>query len=458
MRYTERLPLILALSLLAAVMAFVPALAADNGDSVGLADQTTGIWYLRGDDGSTTSFFFGNPGDYPIMGDWDCDGVDTPGLYRQSDGYVYLRNSNTQGPADIRFFFGDPGDIPLAGDFDGDGCDSVSIYRPAEARIFVINKLGANDGGLGAAAFDFYFGNQGDKPFTADFNNDGVDTVGLHRESTGFVYYRNTLTTGVADNDFFFGDPGDQIISGRWVQNLEPGPDTVGIFRPSQGRFYLRFSNSQGNADVDMPYGNADMAAVAGDFGSLPGGDPAPPGNPGDTTPTTTSPVTGAEHPQSGDGWNLAGCSNPTGTCTYSQAAESYANIVMHYPPLPSDYRNCLRWGLYGCEGGWQYISQWAFSWYDPAGSQMFPSSCQTLYDSSTGLKSGASCSVSIAGKPLGEYRGELCFKPYGSSTCTADLLTVYFNVHSTCRAAGRPIGRMADATFSYLRSRPVAL
>jgi hypothetical protein len=134
----------------------------------------------------------------------------------------------------------------------------------------VINNLGSNNGGLGAADFDFYFGNPGDKPFTGDFNDNGQDTVGLHRESTGFVYYRNTLTTGIADNAFFFGNPGDQIITGRWAQNPNPGPDTVGIFRPSDGRFYLRFSNSQGNANVDFAYGNSDMAAVAGEFGSFP--------------------------------------------------------------------------------------------------------------------------------------------------------------------------------------------
>ena len=39
-----------------------------------------------------TNFFYGNPADSPFMGDWDCDGVDTPGLYRRSDGYAYLRN------------------------------------------------------------------------------------------------------------------------------------------------------------------------------------------------------------------------------------------------------------------------------------------------------------------------------------------------------------------------------
>ncbi|HLE38189.1 MAG TPA: HYR domain-containing protein, partial [Acidimicrobiia bacterium] len=79
--------------------------------TVGLVDPGAGLWYLRNSVGVVSSFYFGNPGDYPIVGDWDCDGDDTPGMYRQSDGYVYLRNSNTQGVADIRFFFGNPGDI-----------------------------------------------------------------------------------------------------------------------------------------------------------------------------------------------------------------------------------------------------------------------------------------------------------------------------------------------------------
>jgi hypothetical protein len=257
------------------------------GDSVGLVDVTTGIWYLRDPyTGATTSFYYGNPGDYPIMGDWDCDGVDTPGLYRQSDGYVYLRNSNTQGVADIRFFFGNPSDIPLAGDFNGNGCDTVSIYRPSEGRAFIINQLGANDGGLGAAEFSYYFGNPGDKPFAGDFNADGIDTVGLHRESSGFVYFRNTHTQGIADFQFFYGDPGDRIVAGRWANGTNPA-DTVGIYRPSQGTFYLRYSNTQGNADEQFTFGNANMRPVAGYFGTLPGGSPPPPGTP------TTPPVPG---------------------------------------------------------------------------------------------------------------------------------------------------------------------
>jgi hypothetical protein len=87
--------------------------------------------------------------------------------------------------------------------------------RRSQQRIYVINELGSNDRGLGSADSSFVFGNPGDKPFTGDFNNSRQDTVGLHRESTGFLYYRDTLTTGNADNDFFFGIPDDQIITGR---------------------------------------------------------------------------------------------------------------------------------------------------------------------------------------------------------------------------------------------------
>jgi hypothetical protein len=199
------------------------------------------------------SFYFGDPGDVAFAGDWDCDGIDTPGLYRRSDGAVYLRNSNTQGIADIRFFFGNPGDIPLAGDFDGDGCDSLSIYRPSEARIFVINELGSNNAGLGAAEFDFIFGNPGDQPFVGDFDGDGVSTVGLHRESTGLVYFRNSLTTGVADSQFIYGDPGDRLVAGDWDGD---GDDTVAVYRPSNGIFYVKLANTQGNADAAIAAGS----------------------------------------------------------------------------------------------------------------------------------------------------------------------------------------------------------
>jgi hypothetical protein len=205
------------------------------------------------------NFYYGVPGDTPFMGDWDCDGVDTPGLYRRSDGYVYLRNSNTEGVADIKFFFGIPGDVPVAGDFDGDGCDTVSIYRPSEQRFYVINRLGSGDTGLGFAEYSFLFGNPGDKPFVGDFDGDGFDEVGLHRETTGRVYFRFSLTTGVADRDFIYGDPGDFLVAGDWDGD---GVDTPAIFRPSDGNWYVRLTNTEGVADHVISFGLADSGLL----------------------------------------------------------------------------------------------------------------------------------------------------------------------------------------------------
>ncbi len=233
--------------------------------TVGLVDTTQGRWYLRDLEGSVTSFYYGNPDDVPVMGDWDCDGVDTPGLFRTSDAFAYLRDSNTQGIADIRFFFGNPSDVPLAGDWNGDGCDTLSIYRPGEARFFIINRLGENEGGLGEADFDFYFGNVGDKPVVGDWDGDGKDEVGLHRESTGFFYFRTTLTTGAADDEFFFGDPGDRFVAGDW--GLIDGTDTPAVFRPSDTTFYFRHTLTPGVADSTLPWPNAPgLVPVAGYF------------------------------------------------------------------------------------------------------------------------------------------------------------------------------------------------
>lgn len=236
-------------------------------DSIGFVDAG-GAWHLADAPASGTgevSFFFGNPGDVPFSGDWDCDGIDTPGLFRTGDGYVYLRGSNTQGVADQSFFFGNPGDVPIVGDFDGDGCDTVSVYRPAEGRFYIIDRMGSGDAELGAASQSFLFGNPGDTPFVGDFDGDGGDDIGLHRRSTGFVYLRYSLSPGNADHAFFFGDPGDVVMAGDWDGD---GKDTVAIFRSDVGNWYLELSNNGGVADHAMHFHSHDTVTrpVAGHF------------------------------------------------------------------------------------------------------------------------------------------------------------------------------------------------
>ena len=201
---------------------------------------------LRG--GPRPPFFFGDPGDDPFLGDWDGDGIDTPGLYRPSDGKVYLRNSNTPGIADIEFFFGDPEDVPLIGDWDGDGDDTVSLYRPSAGQVFIHNTLGSGDLGLGTAEIEFLFGDPGDDPFGADFDGDGRDTVGLRRGDV--FWWRNSLDAGPFDNDgLTFGEIDDEPMFGDWDGD---GLETPGVYRPSTSTIFLRNLREPGIADMEI--------------------------------------------------------------------------------------------------------------------------------------------------------------------------------------------------------------
>ncbi len=197
--------------------------------------------------GPLPPFFFGNPSDDPFLGDWDGDGIATPGLYRRSAGKVFLRNSNTTGIADIEFFFGNPGDIPLIGDWDGDGDDTVSIYRPSLGKVFITNELGYG-GNPAPTELDFFFGNPFDTPIAGDFDGDGKDTVGIHRN--GRFFWRNTLDTGPANNlGLDFGDVFDEPMFGDWDGD---GLETPGVYRPASRTILLRNSRTLGIADMSI--------------------------------------------------------------------------------------------------------------------------------------------------------------------------------------------------------------
>lgn len=241
-----------------------PECVGGSCDTIGYVGEG-GLWALLDRPrtfGDVTEFFYGNPADVPFMGDWNCDGTETPGLYRQSDGFVYLRNTNTEGIADLEFYFGNPSDVPLIGDFDGDGCDTVSVFRPSEQRIYIINSLGEDGKGLGAAEFDFTFGDTGDRPFVGDFDGDGIDEVGLHRPNDGLILLARELGAASADHVFAFGGPDDVIHAGDWNGD---GVDTIAAYRDTVGNWYIRLSNSPGIADHVIHFhdhGNVSLPVV----------------------------------------------------------------------------------------------------------------------------------------------------------------------------------------------------
>lgn len=242
-----------------------------NARTVGVFRQSNGIVYLKNQNTggfSDLHLVYGNAGDLPISGDWDGDGEDTLGIYRQ--GVFHLRNSNTTGPADLAFriggspggvLIGSPGDLPIAGDWNGDGVDNVGVYRQSTG-VFYLRNSNTN----GFSDFILVFGSPGDLPIVGDWNGDGITKLGVFRQSNGIIYLRNSYA--YFDNSvtyLVYGNAGDKPVAGDWNGD---GQDSIGIYR--NGVFYLRNSNTQGFADLVFALGNDGDLPIAGDWDGLP--------------------------------------------------------------------------------------------------------------------------------------------------------------------------------------------
>jgi len=228
--------------------------------SVGLFDPAGGRWYLRDAAGGTTALAFGGEGDVPLAGDWDGDGVDTPGVYRPEQGRLLVRN----GPEPISYVYPMPtGGLPVVGDTNGDGRDTVSLGR--FGRLYVMDGLGAGPEALGGRdplPTDLPRGTE--QLVAGDFDGDGVDEIA--------AVHRGTVEVVGAGRSAVLGDVGsDLAMAGDWNGD---GLDTLATYDPWQSRFVL--FEASGSAAAAVDYGAAGMLPVAGRFQGLAGEDEPP--------------------------------------------------------------------------------------------------------------------------------------------------------------------------------------
>jgi hypothetical protein len=192
------------------------------------------------------SFVFGNTTDQPVMGDWNGDGIDTPGVVRGDHWYL----SNTfNATVDYSFAFGIAGDKLVVGDWNGDGIDTPGVVRGH--YWFLSNSFGGN------GDYIFGYGNDTDLAIVGDWDGNGTDTPAVIR---GDEWWLSNDLQGNAHVSFKFGIAGDKFIAGDWNGD---GVDSPGAVR--NAHWYL--SNSfGGNGDFIFVYGLAGDTPFAGDF------------------------------------------------------------------------------------------------------------------------------------------------------------------------------------------------
>lgn len=172
-----------------------------RGARHGFSGETELTWYIRQVEGPGQPDLvirYGRPGDIPVVGDWDGDGVATIGVVRGNRWL--LRNSNSAGPPDLDFVFGQAGDIPVVGDWDGDGVDEPGMVRDNRWLLRTTATAGPPN-------VDFTFGGSRGRPVVGDWDGDGRDSPGWFDAGTWQV--RNPLSSGAPSQTFTFGSGGD---------------------------------------------------------------------------------------------------------------------------------------------------------------------------------------------------------------------------------------------------------
>ena len=176
--------------------------ANNDGDEPALWNDGTFIM-----EGGDVVVRFGRATDYPLCGDWDGDGVDTPGVVRGNQFILASANVDGGGGA-TAFGFGRVDDFPLVGDWDGDGDDTIGLAR---GNRYIVASANVSGGGTLASST---WGRDTDFPVAGDWDGDGHDSLALQRNNTFIVSNSTIGTTVTAARSFGFGRASDYPVAG----------------------------------------------------------------------------------------------------------------------------------------------------------------------------------------------------------------------------------------------------
>jgi hypothetical protein len=229
----------------------IPVMGDWNGDGIDTPGVIRGDhWYLSNTFNATVdySFAYGIAGDKIVVGDWDGNGTDTPGVVR---GHTWYLSNSFGGNGDYIFGYGNDTDLAIVGDWDGNGTDTPAVIRGDEWWL-------SNDFAGNVSNF-FKYGIAGDKFVAGDWDGDGVDSPGAVR---GHTWYLSNVFGGSGDYIFGYGNDSDRAVVGDFNND---GVDTYGVFRSAW--WYCRNDYDPTNSQPpDTPPGTPDYSEPTEDY------------------------------------------------------------------------------------------------------------------------------------------------------------------------------------------------
>jgi hypothetical protein len=189
----------------------------------------------------------------PVVGDWDGNGTDTPGLY--DDGRWCVTNAQKDGAVCVEYTWGERGQLPVAGDWNGDGVDTPGVFSDQHWDL--------QDAEPGGQPAGFSWGLVGMLPLVGDWDRQGLDTPGGIRNLTGNTQWQlsNHSGSGGVDHQFVWGTAGQIDLVGDWDGN---GTDTPAAFENGVWRFSN--VNTNGGVAATFRWGSSTDLPIVGDW------------------------------------------------------------------------------------------------------------------------------------------------------------------------------------------------
>jgi len=236
-----------------------------DGDGVktpGMFHIPTHRWILSNHNsggGVDADFHWGGGStDVPVVGDWNGDGKDTPGLYNLATHVWTLSNFNAAHGVDAQFAWGGGLQAPIVGDWNGDGIDTPGLYNPV-THTWTLSNVNAAHG----VDAQFAWGGGNDVPVVGDWNGDGKDTPGLYNRDTHTWSLSNFNAPHGVDDKFQWGGGDALPIVGDWNGD---GKDTVGLFNDANRSFGLTNVNAGSGVAAQFGWGPVGVYTVSGAF------------------------------------------------------------------------------------------------------------------------------------------------------------------------------------------------
>ena len=183
----------------------------------GVYRPSSGMWFAP----NQAPAQLGLPGDLPLTGDFDGDGLPEHAIYRRTTGQWFVAGQGVTS-------WGLPGDIPVAGDYDGDGVTDLAVFRRGTPALWFIR----------GEALPRQLGVRGDIPVPADYDGDGTIDIAVFHPPTGS--WQIVLSSTGQTVTKVLGARGDVPLAADFDFD---GMADLAVFRPSTGTWFISFSH-----------------------------------------------------------------------------------------------------------------------------------------------------------------------------------------------------------------------